>query len=84
LPIGINELYLGWVLRKLLGKFSFYTSVNLLGSDVGQMFRRNKTLLINGGNYGWNLNFEQLSTNFGSEQPIGLKPRFKPIFNLQS
>ena len=75
---GLDELY-AWGIRNTW-KFSFDTSGNLWGADVGQNTYEEINLITRGGNYGWN-RFEAASEpSYGSSTTLATNPDIKPIF----
>jgi len=76
---GLDELY-AWGIRNTW-KFSFDTSDNLWGSDVGQNVYEEINIINKGGNYGWNKFEANSQPSYGSGTAIVTNPDFKPIFN---
>lgn len=76
---GLDELY-AWGIRNTW-KFSFDTSGNLWGSDVGQNVYEEINIINKGGNYGWNKFEANSQPSYGSGTAIVTNPDFKPIFN---
>ncbi|SEM22191.1 Por secretion system C-terminal sorting domain-containing protein [Maribacter orientalis] len=75
---GLDELY-AWGIRNTW-KFSFDTSGNLWGADVGQNIYEEINLITRGGNYGWNKLEANSEPSYGSGTSLTTTPDIKPIF----
>lgn len=75
---GLDELY-AWGIRNTW-KFSFDSSGNMWGADVGQNSYEEINLITKGGNYGWK-RFEATSEpSYGRSTTLATNPDIKPIF----
>ena len=75
---GLDELY-AWGIRNTW-KFSFDSSGNLWGADVGQNSYEEINLITRGGNYGWNRFEANSEPSYGSGTSLVTTPDIKPIF----
>ncbi|AZQ58497.1 T9SS type A sorting domain-containing protein [Maribacter sp. MJ134] len=74
---GLDELY-AWGIRNTW-KFSFDSSGNLWGADVGQNTYEEINLITRGGNYGWNRFEANAQPSYGSGTTLASSPDVKPI-----
>lgn len=75
---GLDELY-AWGIRNTW-KFSFDSSGNLWGADVGQNIYEEINLITRGGNYGWNRFEANSEPSYGSGTSLTTTPDIKPIY----